>query len=166
MTKPLLFALCLLLAGCPASDQRATSDGAAPAKVADATPRAEPAPAPAPSDPVAGPAAPAPTPAAPNPIDGEPDAARRPPEDLLTQDGVHYGCRTDADCAVKDVGNCCGYYPACVNKDSPTFPDKVKAACSAEGISSICGFPEIGGCQCVEGRCAALSGPGASPQQE
>ncbi len=25
-------------------------------------------------------------------------------------------CETDSDCAVKNVGNCCGYYPACVNK--------------------------------------------------
>jgi hypothetical protein len=86
--------------------------------------------------------------------------ARRPPEELLTQNEVYYGCNTPADCEVKNVGNCCGYYPACVNKDSPTFPDKVKAACAAEGSSSICGFQEIGGCDCIEGRCTAQPGPG------
>jgi len=68
---------------------------------------------------------------------------------------VDYACTTDADCAVKDVGSCCGYYPACVNKDSPTFPEQVKAACAASGRSGICGFPSISGCQCVDGRCTA-----------
>ncbi len=70
---------------------------------------------------------------------------------------VDITCRVDADCAVKDVGNCCGYYPACVNKDSSTFPDRVKAECEAKGISSICGFPEIAGCTCVDRRCAPAS---------
>lgn len=69
---------------------------------------------------------------------------------------VDYSCRIDADCAVKNVGNCCGYYPACVNVDSPTFPDQVKAACAASGTSSICGFPAISGCECVQGRCEAV----------
>jgi hypothetical protein len=89
-----------------------------------------------------------------------PQPARRAPEALLTQNEVYYGCNTPADCEVKNVGNCCGYYPACVNKDSPTFPAKVKAACAAEGSSSICGFQEIGGCDCIEGRCTAQPGPG------
>lgn len=71
---------------------------------------------------------------------------------------VDYSCTTDADCAVKDVGNCCGYYPACVNADSPTFPEQVKAACAASGTAGICGFPSISGCQCVEGRCENISG--------
>ena len=62
-------------------------------------------------------------------------------------------CKTDSDCVVKDVGNCCGYYPACVNVDSPTFPEQVKAACAESGTAGICGFPSISGCQCVEGRC-------------
>jgi hypothetical protein len=90
----------------------------------------------------------------------EPDTARRPPAELLVKDGVNYACSTDADCAVKDVGNCCGYFPACVNVDSPTFPEKVKAQCAASGMSSVCGFAEIAGCQCVEGRCT--DAPGAA----
>lgn len=68
---------------------------------------------------------------------------------------VDYTCQTNADCAVKDVGNCCGYYPACVNRNSPTFPKQVKAQCEAEGTMSVCGFEDIQGCACVEGRCAA-----------
>ncbi|MCE7031073.1 hypothetical protein LY625_00255 [Lysobacter sp. GX 14042] len=62
-------------------------------------------------------------------------------------------CDTDADCTVKNVGNCCGYYPACVNVDSPTDPEGVQAKCAAEGRAGVCGFPEIAGCQCVQGSC-------------
>lgn len=70
---------------------------------------------------------------------------------------VDYGCRVDADCAVKDVGNCCGRYPACVNRDSPTFPEQVAAECARTGMSGICGYPEISACRCVEQRCAAVT---------
>jgi hypothetical protein len=73
---------------------------------------------------------------------------------------VDYSCTTDADCAVKDVGSCCGYSPACVNKDSPTFPEQVKAECAQNDMQSICGFRDIEGCVCVEGRCEA--GPATS----
>lgn len=67
---------------------------------------------------------------------------------------VDYRCTTDADCEVKNVGNCCGYYPACVNHESPTFPDRVKAECTKKGMMGVCGFPDLAGCSCVEGRCA------------
>lgn len=68
-------------------------------------------------------------------------------------DMVDRSCSTDADCTVKNVGNCCGYYPACVNVDSPTDPEGVRAKCAAEGRAGVCGFPEIAGCQCVQGTC-------------
>lgn len=71
---------------------------------------------------------------------------------------VDYSCTTDADCAVKDVGSCCGYSPACVNANSPTFPEQVRAECERTGMQSVCGFREITGCQCVEGRCSAIDG--------
>jgi len=67
-------------------------------------------------------------------------------------------CSRDSDCAVKNVGNCCGYFPACVHKDSATFPEQVKAQCEKEGTMGICGFREISSCMCVEGRCAAGDG--------
>lgn len=72
---------------------------------------------------------------------------------------VDYSCSTDADCSIKDIGSCCGYYPACVNIDSPTFPDEVKADCQAKGMSGVCGFPSLAGCQCIEGRCEGIPGP-------
>lgn len=70
---------------------------------------------------------------------------------------VDYGCRADSDCAVKNVGNCCGYYPACVNKDSPTDPEGVKAQCEREGRMAICGFRAISACTCNAGRCEAAT---------
>lgn len=98
-----------------------------------------------------------------DPGQGLADAAAAPATDAAsqgapasTEDIVRYDCRSDADCAVKDVGNCCGYYPACVNRDSPTFPERVRAACEAEGIAGVCGFPVIQGCRCVESRCEAV----------
>lgn len=78
-----------------------------------------------------------PSAAAPNPL--RPDAS----------------CRTDADCTVKNVGNCCGAYPACVNVNSPTDPAAVMAQCRASGRMSVCGFREIAGCSCVAGQCSA-----------
>ncbi|GAB3361085.1 hypothetical protein [Lysobacter tyrosinilyticus] len=67
-------------------------------------------------------------------------------------------CKTDADCTVKNVGNCCGYYPACVNVNSPTDPKGVQAECAKKGVMSVCGFPDISACACKQGRCEAASG--------
>lgn len=66
-------------------------------------------------------------------------------------------CRTDSDCAVKDVGNCCGYFPMCVNKDARTDPAAVRAQCAKDGMSSICGFQDVSGCRCVDSRCQNLT---------
>jgi hypothetical protein len=62
-------------------------------------------------------------------------------------------CNSDADCAIKDVGSCCGYQPQCLNKDAPTFPEHVKAQCAREGRVSTCGMLAISGCQCRSGKC-------------
>ena len=62
-------------------------------------------------------------------------------------------CRSNADCAVKNVGNCCGAMPACVNRDSPTDPQAVQAQCQAKGMMGLCGFREISACQCDNGQC-------------
>lgn len=81
---------------------------------------------------------------------------------------VDSSCKVDADCTVKNVGNCCGYYPACVNVNSPTDPAGVQASCQAKGMMSVCGFPEIQGCSCVQGKCAAAgsSNPLRQPMSE
>ena len=99
-----------------------------------------------------------------------PEAPRPPPpkssplppravEQAVTLDTT---CKTSADCAVKDVGNCCGAMPACVNKDSPTDPAAVQAQCKARGMMGICGFKEIPACQCDNGQCVE-AGP-ANPE--
>jgi hypothetical protein len=81
-----------------------------------------------------------------------------PPESDPGQVVIDSSCKTDADCAVKNVGNCCGYYPACVNVNSPTDPKGVQAECAKKGMASVCGFPEISSCNCTQGRCEAAPG--------
>ena len=71
---------------------------------------------------------------------------------------VDYSCKTSSDCKIKDVGSCCGYRPACVNKDSRTFPAEVKAQCGKEGMSGICGFPSISSCTCSNNKCEGVAG--------
>lgn len=122
-------------------------------------------PAPSPETPQAAtttPASPAPQP---------PKAAPAPAAPTTTAPVEHAGsanpmapdrsCRTDADCAVKDVGNCCGRFPLCVNKDAKVDPAAVRAQCAKDGMASTCGFQEVGGCQCVQGRCENL--PNGAP---
>lgn len=74
-------------------------------------------------------------------------------------------CRTDSDCVVKDVGNCCGAMPACVNKDSPSDPAGVRAQCEKDGMASVCGFTEIAGCRCANGQCISAVAP-IDPSQD
>jgi len=88
-----------------------------------------------------------------------------PPEVLPEPAALDRSCRSDADCTVKNVGNCCGYYPSCVNVNSPTDPAGVQAECAARGMSSVCGFPEVSGCRCVSGQCRDVTG-GAAPASE
>ena len=127
-----LLAMSILLLAC-----------AAPAPEADlATP---PAIASAPS-PQATPHKPAPPMSDPLPPERMPD--RQPV-------ALDLSCKTDADCTVKNVGNCCGAYPACVNKNSPTDPEGVQAQCAKSGMASVCGFTEIASCQCARGQCIA-----------
>ena len=64
-------------------------------------------------------------------------------------------CTVDADCTIKNVGNCCGEYLQCVNVAHVPDPAGVKAACEREGRSSVCGSPDITGCECIDGQCAA-----------
>lgn len=72
---------------------------------------------------------------------------------------VERSCRVAADCTVKNVGNCCGYQPACVNRDAAVDPDAVRAACDRAGMASVCGWQEIQACDCVQARCEAIAGP-------
>jgi hypothetical protein len=99
----------------------------------------------------------APAPSATNPGSAPAKRASQPINDLAME--VDYTCTTDADCTVKNVGNCCGAYPACVNTNSKTFPDRVRAQCAKEHRMAVCGFPSISGCACVQGKCSGINGP-------
>jgi hypothetical protein len=66
-------------------------------------------------------------------------------------------CKIDSDCSVKNVGNCCGAFPSCVNKNAKTDPAAVQAQCAKAGMASVCGFREVGGCQCVQGQCQDIT---------
>lgn len=70
-------------------------------------------------------------------------------------------CRVDADCEVKNVGSCCGYHPACVNKDARPDPEAVQAACAASGLAGVCGFRDIQACACVSSTCQPAASGGA-----
>ena len=70
-----------------------------------------------------------------------------------SRETVDYSCTVDADCIVKDVGNCCGAYPRCVNKDSGTPPPYCPP-----GFYSVCGFPVIESCACRQNTCRSLQG--------
>jgi len=101
------------------------------------------------------------SPSTPTPPTSEPQPPTRGSQPVV----VDYSCRSHGDCAVKDVGNCCGAMPACVNKDSPTDPQAVRAQCAAGGQMGICGFQEISSCQCVSGRCESAQSGGTSAIQ-
>lgn len=125
-------ACALLLAACAASPTNGQVEGSP-------TPAQREAPTPAPVSPA---------PTAPAPRGDGPVVAGSPVQ-------VDTSCRVDADCTVKNVGNCCGYYPACVNVDSPTDPEGVQAECARSGMASVCGFRDISACSCVAGQCQA-----------
>ena len=162
--KAIAALLFIALSACAAengnpSAAQAPAEAAAPAtqSPADPPPAAAPveAPAPAFADP-----APAPPVVAVDPVEHEvPKAVAGG-----APGRVDTSCATSADCAVKDVGNCCGYFPACVNSNSPVFPEQVRAECEKEGRASICGFREITSCECIAGQCQAAGG-GASAAQ-
>lgn len=77
---------------------------------------------------------------------------------------VDFSCKTDSDCKIKDVGSCCGYRPACVNKDSETFPEQVKAECAKKDMAGICGFPSISSCTCTNNKCEGVTEGSAEGQ--
>jgi hypothetical protein len=146
-------AMALLFGGCTNNHEAGNATAgsapvaAAPVDTAAPDPDLPPADAPAP-----GSAMPPPSIAVGEPNPGAPGV-------------VDASCKVDADCAIKDVGSCCGYRPQCVNSASPTFPDQVKAACADSGRMGICGFPAITGCKCNAGQCEGTGADADEPVQ-
>lgn len=86
-----------------------------------------------------------------------PDPVAAPSDSAATSD---ISCAIDADCEVKDMGNCCGRMPACVNRAVVPDTAAVQAECARKGESGICGFQELSGCNCVASRCVGIPGMG------
>jgi len=127
-----------------AADSRA-AQRPMPATVANAAPMQQAAPAAPPPTGIPGRTRPAPPMSQPLPPEVRPERSHAPT--------LNTACRADADCAVKNVGSCCGAMPACVNRNSPTDPAAVQADCKARGLMSTCGFRDIHSCSCVSGGC-------------
>ena len=73
-----------------------------------------------------------------------------------------YSCNLDSDCEIKDVHNCCGYYPECVNKNFETNPEYVRKSCDLQtGGGSACGYLTISSCQCIQNKCKRVSPDGS-----
>jgi len=95
----------------------------------------------------------APAPAKPQPAAGGPLPAER----MGAQ--IDRSCRADADCVIKDVRNCCGAMPACVNVDAKIDPSKMQEDCKRGGMAAVCGFQAIESCKCARGQCIAVAAP-------
>eukprot|EP00587_Corethron_hystrix_P010537 CAMPEP_0113301770 /NCGR_PEP_ID=MMETSP0010_2-20120614/2857_1 /TAXON_ID=216773 ORGANISM="Corethron hystrix, Strain 308" /NCGR_SAMPLE_ID=MMETSP0010_2 /ASSEMBLY_ACC=CAM_ASM_000155 /LENGTH=127 /DNA_ID=CAMNT_0000155441 /DNA_START=45 /DNA_END=425 /DNA_ORIENTATION=+ /assembly_acc=CAM_ASM_000155 len=72
---------------------------------------------------------------------------------VLTNDK---SCATHADCMVKNVGNCCGDYPMCVNHEFQPDLGAVRDYCANNTKVGVCGWSHIDACACVEGSCTYL----------
>ncbi len=66
---------------------------------------------------------------------------------------IDYACHIDRDCAIKNVGSCCGAKPECVNKDSPADPAGVRAQCAKEHRVSSCAIRNLTQCGCEQHHC-------------
>lgn len=96
------------------------------------------------------------TPGAERPASAEPPPVAGPAQPAAAALAPDRSCRLASDCTVRNVGNCCGYAPACVNKDAQVDPEAVRAQCAREGLSSVCGWQDIQACDCVQGQCSAV----------
>jgi hypothetical protein len=65
--------------------------------------------------------------------------------------GVDLSCKQASDCAIKNVGSCCGYNPRCVNAQSTPVPP----VCPEDTVST-CGFPEVTHCECFDNECTSM----------
>lgn len=97
---------------------------------------------------------------------GAPIAPPTPALDIADSSRPDRACRSDADCQIKNVGNCCGQMPACVNRHARTDPDAVRAACAKSGLAGVCGFRVIDACRCERGQCQDVQHPpGGGPPE-
>ena len=66
---------------------------------------------------------------------------------------IDYSCTSDVECTIKDIRNCCGYYPKCVNINSIPNQKLVIDLCEISESMPICGFQTINHCVCINNIC-------------
>lgn len=85
------------------------------------------------------------------------DTQRQASQDLNNYySSIDYSCNTDSECTVKDIHNCCGEYPECVNVDAEVNSEKVTELCEKSDTAAVCGFPTINGCECKDNKCSGV----------
>lgn len=68
-----------------------------------------------------------------------------------------FTCSEHSDCDVKNIGNCCGFYPKCVRADFCPDLEGVDKWCKTNMMMSVCSFSEIHACVCEAGTCEAVN---------
>ncbi|MEO1171016.1 MAG: hypothetical protein AAFX94_03045 [Myxococcota bacterium] len=94
----------------------------------------------------------------PGPTEEVSEALERPTT-VNTYPTPDVSCGQDADCAVKDVGSCCGSHPMCVNTSFQPDRGAVTAYCQSHNMTSTCEVPIVNGCACVSKRCTNVTNP-------
>ncbi|MBS3074963.1 hypothetical protein J4429_00730 [Candidatus Pacearchaeota archaeon] len=69
------------------------------------------------------------------------------------ENSINYTCEQPEDCEIKDVRNCCGYHPECVNKNSIVNASLVKELCEHGAQTGLCGYKDIKSCKCEKNKC-------------
>lgn len=60
---------------------------------------------------------------------------------------LNASCKTDDDCVIKNIENCCGYYPKCLSKEAVLNPEEVERLCEGENATG-CPIASLGYCRC------------------
>jgi len=72
---------------------------------------------------------------------------------------IDYSCNVDADCEIKNAGDCCSIYAMrCTNKNAQVNPDYLNGLCDSVEGSRMCpaiGIMPIDYCECKDNRCFA-----------
>ena len=76
------------------------------------------------------------------PVYQEEPGYEEPEEEPAPVVPAHFACAADADCVVRNVGNCCGYYPLCANA-AAVLPHPCP-----DGGFGVCGFADVDSCAC------------------
>ncbi len=71
------------------------------------------------------------------------------------REGLNYSCNFNFECKIKDIHDCCGYYPECVNSNAKVDPDFVDRICGKEVRLCPLGVftSDTTSCKCINKKC-------------